>query len=94
MHMQPDAAHGESSPWFNGAGTAGDLGAAPEWLTLTPEALSAARKRLVDARAVHDHGAGVGCAALRSAYDLLARARAPMSLPDPLRTGDQPWNRP
>jgi hypothetical protein len=92
MQIQPNTAHGESSPWFNGARTV-DLGAAPEWLTLTPDALSAARKRLVDARAAHDHKVGVGCTDLRDAYDLLARARAPMALPDPLPIGNERRNR-
>jgi hypothetical protein len=87
MQMQPDPAQGEISPWH--VADPADLGAAPmDWITLAPAELSAARKRLADARAVHDRP---GFAA---AYDLLARVRAPMGLPDPLPPGNERWNRP
>jgi hypothetical protein len=92
MQMRPSIAHGESSPWFRPARA--DLGDAPDWIFLTPDELSVARKRPVDARTAHDHRQGVGCDDLRAAYDELARARAPMGLPDPLPFGTERWNRP
>jgi hypothetical protein len=89
--IQPLAGHGESSPWF---APSSDLGAPPDWMAMAPDVLSAARKRLADAMAGHDHARGTGCDDLRDAYDALARVRAPMVLPDPLPTGTDPWNRP
>jgi hypothetical protein len=89
--MQPSIGPGESSPWYV---PRSEVGTPPTWVTMAPEELSAARKRLADARARHDHGRGVGCDDLRDAYDVLARVRAPMVLPDPLPIGNDPWNRP
>jgi hypothetical protein len=97
MHTQPPAAHGESSPFYLPM-PADSMApsASEEWITLTPEELSAARKRLADARAAHDHGNRIGCAEHAAAYDLLARVRAPMTLTDPatLTRGSEMWNRP
>jgi hypothetical protein len=66
------------------------------WIELTPEQLSAARKRLADARTAHDHAKGVGCREYEAAYDELARVREPMKLTDPapLPAGTEMWNRP
>jgi hypothetical protein len=63
---------------------------------MTPDQLSAARKRLADARAAHDHAKGVGCQEYGAAYDELAKVRAPMELTDPVRlpVGSEMWNRP
>jgi hypothetical protein len=44
------------------------------WRTLTPDELSATRKRLADAVAVHDHDLGQGCADLAAAYDAIDAA--------------------
>jgi hypothetical protein len=44
------------------------------WRILTPDELSATRKRLADAVAVHDHVLGQGCADLAAAYDAIDAA--------------------
>jgi hypothetical protein len=62
------------------------------WRILTSDELSATRKRLADAVAVHDHELGHGCADLAAAYDAIDAAGELMKQLEAsgvlMRTGD------